>query len=125
MAIYNNIYIVLDGAILAEAVSIQTALEKNTTPIFSVTDNFVGMSTGPMVRTLSVNNVIPVEGSMYPVFEELMKFNQQVEIMLQEGATGRQCITRGYITKVSRQGGVGSNSALSFEFIGTPDVFTT
>lgn len=122
MAIYNNIYVVLDGQLLAESVSVETSLKKQTSPVFSITGNFEGVSVGPMIRSISVNNVIPANGSEVQ-FEELMKTNKQVEIMLQEGSTGRLCISRGHITGVSRRGSVGASGSISFEFIGSASTF--
>ncbi len=118
MAIYNNIYVVLNGSVLAEAVTVETSLERATAEVFSVVNGFEGVTTGPLVRRVSVSNVIPPFGSMYPEFENMMATNEKVELMLQEGHTGRRLVVRGFITSVSRSAGVGQNSELSFDFVG-------
>jgi len=118
VAIYNNIYVVLNGSVLAEAVTVETSLERATAEVFSVVNGFEGVTTGPLVRRVSVSNVIPPLGSMYPEFENMMATNEKVELMLQEGSSGRTMVVRGFITAVSRSAGVGQNSELSFEFVG-------
>lgn len=122
MAIYSNIFVVLNGQLLAESVSVETSLERPSSPVFSIKNNFEGVSTGPTVRQISVQNVIPASGSELQ-FEEMMRTTEKVEIMLQEGATGRLCISRGYITQVSRSGGVGAASGVSFTFVGSGTTF--
>lgn len=135
MAIYSNIYVVLNGNVLAEAVSVETSLEKATAEVYSVVNGFEGVTTGPLVRRITVSNVIPLDtgvfaafndgrsADMYPEYEAMMANNDEIEIMLQEGSTGRRLITRGFITSVSRSGAVGQTSALSFVFVGKGSSF--
>jgi hypothetical protein len=130
VAIYSNIYVVLNGSVLAEAVSVETSLERATAEVFSVANGFEGVTTGPLVRRITVSNVVPLDvgvyaafnagrsGEMYPEYESMMANNDEVEIMLQEGHAGRRLITRGFITSVSRSGAVGQTTTLSFVFVG-------
>jgi hypothetical protein len=122
VAIYSNIFVVLNGKLLAESVSVETSLEMPSEPVFSIRNNFEGVSVGPLVRQVSVRNVIPLSGSELQ-FEEMMRTNEKVELMLQEGATGRVCVSRGNITAVSRSGGVGTASSVSFTFVGSGMTF--
>ena len=122
VAIYNNIFVVLNGQLLAESITIETALEKSTTPIYSIADNFIGTSVGPMMRTITVMNVIPLDGTEVH-FEKILHNHWPVEILLKEGVSGRSVISRGVLTSVSRKAGVGSNSSVSFSFVGTPSYF--
>ena len=126
MAIYNNIFVVLNGSVLVESVSVETSLTRSGQPVFSIADQFVGVSPSPTARQISVKNVIPLKGSERVTvddrpmtYEEMMVEHTPVEIMLQEGVTGRVTISRGLITSVKRGGGVGQTSVLSFEFIGS------
>ena len=118
MAVYSNIYVVLNGQLLAESVSVETSLQRPSDPIFSITGNFEGISTGPLVRQIVVQHVIPSSGSELR-FEEMMRTNEKVEIMLQEGASWRLCISRGHFTGVSRGAGVCARAGVSFPFVGT------
>ena len=88
MAIYSNIYVVLNGQLLAESVSVETSLQRPSNPIFSITGNFEGISTGPLIRQIVVQNVVPGSGTEM-LFEEMMLANEKVEILLQEGGSGR------------------------------------
>lgn len=123
MAIYTNIFVYLNGALLAEAVTVDTTLDSSQEPIFSVTNNFEGMSPGPFMRTINVGNVVPIEGAEFD-FEDAMVTSQKVEMILVEGGTGWHTHSMGAIVSVSRSGSVGKTAMLSFTFKGTSEPFT-
>ncbi len=120
--IYSNIFVVFNGEVLAEAISVETTLQRANSPVFSITDQFVGTSPGPLLRSVTIKNAISHNGSEIP-FERMMVNGESVEIALFEGVLGRSCITKGVITNVSRSGAVGQNSSVSFSFIGTGEPF--
>ena len=118
MAVYSNIFVVLNGEVLAEAVTVETVLEKSSTEVYSLANGFEGITSGPLVRRIDVSNVIPASANVYPEFEFMMFHNQEGEMMLQEASEGRRVVVRGHITSVSRSSSVGSTADLSFSFVG-------
>lgn len=123
MAIYSNLFVYVDGSLLAEAVSVATSLENSQSPVFSITGNFEGVTSGPFMRKIEVANVVPITGSELD-WEGSMVEGEKVDIVLVEGGTGWRARSRGTILSVSRQGAVGKTSSLSFTFAGTAEAFS-
>lgn len=122
MALYSRIYLYIEGQLLAENTTIETALEADIPDVMTNARHWSGITPAPVVRTVTAENVIPLPGVEFP-FEQTMLNYEEVEIMMQEDGSGRKCTTKGYIVNVPRSAGVGANSTISFTFRGTPTPF--
>lgn len=122
MALYTLVYIYANGVLLAENVSVDTALEADIPDVFTMVRNWAGVTPAPIVRTAKVNNVVPLPGVEFD-YEQKMLDYEEIELMLQEGGSGKKCTTRGYIVGVQETIAVGQNTTISFDFRGTPSPF--
>lgn len=122
MALYSQIYLRINGVLLAENTTIETALEADIQDVFTTIRNWAGVTPAPIVRTVTGTNVIPIPGVEFD-FEQKMMDYEEVEVQIQEGGSGKKCVSKGYITNVPRSGGVGQTTTINFTFKGTPSVF--
>lgn len=122
MALYPQVYLFANGIPLAENTSVETALEADSQDVFTTSRGWAGITPAPCVRTVTANNVIPLAGVEFD-FEAKMKANEEVTLMIQEGGSGKKCVTKGYITNVPRASGVGQTTTINFTFKGTPSLF--
>jgi hypothetical protein len=122
MALYSQIYIYINGILLAENQTIESALEGDIPDVMTIVKNWAGITPAPIVRTVTAANVIPLPGVEFDYEQKMLDF-EEVEIMLQEGGSGKKCVSRGYIVNVPRSAGVGQNTTINFTFRGTPSAF--
>ena len=122
MALYSQIYLYMNGILLAENTTIETSLEADIQDVMTIAKNWAGITPSPITRTVTGNNVIPLSGVEFD-FEQKMMDSEEVELMMQEGGSGKKCVTKGYITNVPRSAGVGATTTISFTFKGTPSKF--
>lgn len=122
MALYSQIYLYFNGNALAENTTIETSLEADIQDVMTIGRDWAGITPSPVVRTVTATNVIPLTGAEVD-FEQKMLDNEEVEIMMQEGGTGKKCTTKGYITNVPRSAGVGQTTTINFTFRGKPSKF--
>lgn len=120
--IYDQIYIFLNGQLLAESTQIQTSLESDDQKIMTLVKGFAGITPSPDVRTVKVENVVPSGGFEFD-FEKAKKERQLVELKLQSGATGKAMTSKGFLLHVSIEAGVGKTLQVSFDFVGEPSTF--
>ena len=122
MALYNQIYLTVNGVPLAENTSVETSLDADIQDVLTVGKGWAGITPSPITRSVSVNNVVPLTGVEFD-FGAKMMASEEVTIMMQEGDGGKKCVTKGYITNVPRSAGVGATTTISFTFKGTPAIF--
>lgn len=122
MALYSQIYLFINGILLAENTTIETALEADVPDVMTIAKNWAGVTPAPIVRTVTATNVVPLPGVEFP-FEQKFIDYEEVEIMMQEGGSGQKCTTKGYIVNVPRSAGVGQTTTINFTFRGTPSAF--
>ena len=122
MAIYGQVYLFVNGIALAENTTIESSLESDAQDVFTTVLDWAGITPAPIVRTVTASNVIPLAGVEFD-FEQKMIDREEVEIMLQEGGSGKKCISTGFITNVPRSAGVGQTTTISFTFKGEPSKF--
>lgn len=120
--LYPSIFLYANGVLLAENTEIETALEANIQDVETTVKGWAGITPSPIMRTITANNVIPLPGVEFD-FEQKMLDYEELEIMMQEGGSGKKCITKGYIMNVPRSAGVGKVSTINFTFHGTPTAF--
>ena len=122
MALYNQLYIYLNGALLVENATVETSLERSDANIFDLRTGWAGISAGPAFRRISSSNFIPLTGAQFD-FEKLYLDKIRVVIRLVEAAGGKTLNSTGFITAVTRSASVGNNYTVNFEFRGTAESF--
>lgn len=122
MTVYEQTYLFANGIALAENTTVESSLESDDQDVMTTVLDWAGITPAPITRTVSANNVIPLAGVEFD-FEQKKIDREEVEIMLQEGGSGKKCITRGFILTCSRSSGVGQTATFSFTFKGSPGKF--
>jgi len=123
MGLYNQIYLKMNGVLLAENTTIESALEADVQDVFTIVRNWSGITPAPIVRSATGSNVIPLSGVEFNFEQKMMDF-ELVGLGLWEGGLGgKSCLSDGYITNVPRSAGVGQTTTISFSFRGTPSAF--
>ena len=122
MALYSQIYLTVNGVPLAENTTVETSLEADIQDVMTISKGWAGITPSPITRSVTANNVVPLSGVEFD-FEQKMMDSEEVELMMQEGGSGKKCVTRGYITNVPRSAGVGATTTISFTFKGTKSKF--
>ncbi len=122
MALYSQIFAFANGGPLAEQVSLESALEADIQDVFTIVRNWAGITPAPIVRTDTMVNVVPLPGVEFDFEQKMLDF-EEVEIKLQEGGSGKQMISAGYIVNVPRSAGVGQTTNINLTFRGTPAAF--
>ena len=121
MALYSQIYLTVNGVPLAENTTVETSLEADIQDVMTISKGWAGITPSPITRSVTANNVVPLSGVEFD-FEQKMMDSEEVELMMQEGGSGKKCVTR-YITNVPRSAGVGATTTISFTFKGTKSKF--
>lgn len=122
MALYREIFLFANGILLAENTTVETALEADIQDVTTTVKNWAGITPAPIVRTITATNVVPLPGVEFDFEQKMIDF-EEVEMMMQEGGSGKKCVTKGYIVNVPRSAGVGATTTISFTFRGTPSKF--
>ena len=122
MALYREIFLSMNNILLAENTTIETALEADIQDVMTTVRNWAGITPAPIVRTVTASNVVPLPGVEFDFEAKMLKF-EEVELMMQEGGSGKKCVSKGYITNVPRSAGVGATTTISFTFRGKPSKF--
>jgi len=123
MALYSNVIVFVNMVPLAEATTIETAIEGDIQDVMTIIDGWKGITPAPLTRTITVSNVIPLAGVEIDFEDKMLSF-EEVEITLQELGSGKTCVSKGYITNVPRSAGVGATTTISFTFKGTASKFS-
>lgn len=123
LALYDQVYVFIDGALLSEALTVATGIESDDQDVATMVKGFSGVSPGPQRRTVKVESAVPSSGFEYP-FEKKYKDRSVVEIKLQSGSTGKSMVSSGFFTNVNVDAGVGKATTVSFEFKGEPSIFS-
>jgi hypothetical protein len=112
----------MNGAQLAENVSLETELSADIQDVYTIVRNWSGITPAPIVRTITGTNVVPLPGVEFDFEQKMMDF-EEVEAQLQEAGSGKTCVSNGYIVNVPRSAGVGQTTNINFTFRGTPSRF--
>ena len=122
MALYSQVYLAINGKPLAENTTIDTELTGDIPDVFTMGHNWAGITPAPIVRAVPAENVIPLKGVEFDFEQKMLDF-EEVELMMQEGGSGKKCVTKGYVVGVPRRAGIGATTTISFSFRGTPSAF--
>lgn len=100
----------------------ESALEADIQDVFTIVRNWAGITPAPVVRTVTGNNVVPLPGVEFDFEQKMLDF-EEVTCTMQEGGSGKMCVSDGYIVNVPRSAGVGQTTTINFSFRGTPSRF--
>ena len=84
MQLYDQVYIYINGKLLAENTSVSTNLEGEQQEVSTTVKGFAGISAGPDKRVVSLENVVPVKGMEFAI-EEAYLNKAELEVRLQFG----------------------------------------
>lgn len=122
MALYDQIFLFINGGLMAENTSIDTELSSDVQQVMTIVKQFAGITPSPIVRTVTAENVVPLTGFEFD-FEQKFIDSEEIEIMLQQGGSGKKTTSKGYFTGVPVSSGVGKTATVSFSFVGTASAF--
>ena len=122
MALYDQIFLFINGQLMAENTQIDTELSSDVQQVMTIVKQFAGITPSPIVRTVTGENVIPLTGFEFD-FEQKFIDSEEVEIMLQQGGSGKKTTSKGYFTGVPVSAGVGKTATVSFSFVGSASPF--
>jgi hypothetical protein len=122
MALYDQIFMFVDGGLAAENTTVDTEISSDVQQVMTIAKGFAGITPSPHVRTITAESVVPVAGFEFD-YESAFLNSQEVEIVLQQGGSGKKTTSRGYFTNVSVSAGVGRTATVSFQFVGTAQAF--
>ena len=119
MALYGQYVLFVDGILLANCTAIESELTSDDQEVMTVVLGWAGLSPSPDVRRFTISNVSPVAGEDYE-FEQAKLNRTNLELKFQQVGSGKSLISKGYIMRVQRSGGVGQTVTVGFDFVGTP-----
>lgn len=122
MALYDQMFLFVDGGLAAENTTIDTEIVSDVQQVMTIAKGFAGITPSPHTRTVSAESVIPVSGFEFD-YESAFLNSQEVELTLQQGGSGKKTVTKGYFTNVAVSAGVGRTATVSFQFVGTAAAF--
>jgi len=123
VAIYNQAFLVINGALIQENVTVETSLSRADSDFFDMREGWIGIDASPAFRTISVRNMIPRTGAEFN-FEKACLDKVRATLSIIEAAGGKGTTSQGYFTSVSRSIAVGQNYSVTFEFRGTAQDFS-
>lgn len=123
MAIYDQLYIRVNGKPLAENTKLDLSLEGDMPEVMTIMQGFAGITPSPVVRRISGSNVVPIAGFEFDL-EEMFLNHTEVEVAVQFGGSGKISSSKGYFVKaVKLSAGVGQTVGYDFEFVSKPTKF--
>lgn len=123
LTLYDQVFIEMQGKLLAENTSVTTDLTSDDQDVMTTVKGWSGVSPSPDMRTISADGVIPATTGIEVEMESWKANRTEVTVRLTFGGSGKSCVTKGFLKKVTVSGGVGQTSKVSFDFTGTPSVF--
>lgn len=123
LELYDQMFIELNGKLLSENTSLSTDLSSDDQDVMTTVKGWAGVSPSPDMRTISGEGVIASTVGIETDMEQWKSDRTEVTARLIFGGSGKSCITKGVIKKVSCSAGVGQTAKVTFEFTGTPSVF--
>ena len=121
--LYDQIFIELNGILLAENTTISTDLMGDDQDVETTVKGWTGLSPAPKKRTISADNVIPATTGIEVDMENWFLNSTEIPVRLVQGGSGKSASGRGYVRKVSVSAGVGQTTKVSFEMTITPSAF--
>jgi hypothetical protein len=121
--LFDQVFIELNGLLLSDNTSITTDLMGDDQDVLTTVKGFGGITPSPKMRTISADGVVPTTTGIEVDMENWFLNSTEVTAKLVFGGSGKSCISKGFMKKVTVAGGVGQTVKVSFEFTGTPSAF--
>lgn len=113
-AIYSSAYVLVNGRLLSEEVSVSIKKNSGLNPVFTVAKGLAGFSQGAQTAEITVDNAVPsADFEMNP--DDFMKAGAIVEIGVV--MANRQSVFKGAIMEADYSHGVNAESKMSFRFM--------
>jgi len=122
VTIYDQFYVRINGALLAENQEVELSLESDDQDVFTIAKGFAGQTPSPKKVMASLTNVIPPAGFEFDAFQKQTD-SEVVTAQFQSASTGKSLTSQGFIRRARIGAGVGRTASLSFEFHGGPGLF--
>lgn len=123
LELYDQMFIELNGKLLAENTSLSVDLTSDDQDVMTTVKGWAGVSPSPDMRTISGEGVIASTTGIEVEMEQWKLDRTEVTARCIFGGSGKSCISKGVIKKVSASAGVGQTAKVTFEFTGTPSAF--
>lgn len=123
LELYDQLYIELNGKLLAENTSLSVDLTSDDQDVMTTVKGWSGVSPSPDMRTISGEGVIASTKGIEVDMEQWKVDRTEVTARVIFGGSGKSFVSKGVIKKVSASAGVGQTAKVTFEFTGTPSVF--
>lgn len=120
--VYDQVFPYLQGALASEATQVSTQLMSDIQKVSTLVKDLAGFTPSPVMREISVENVIPIGGIEFDVEGYFIR-REIVTMKLVFGGSGKAYEGRGFITDVKIDAGVGKTTSLSFTFTGEGKAF--
>ena len=116
--IYDQMYVYVDGALLAENTSVDLSWEGDNQDVLTTVQGWAGVSPSPKMINATLSNVLPVTGFEFD-FITAIKETWEVSLTFQFGGSGEIIESKGYFKPpLSIAAGVGQTTTLSISFTG-------
>ncbi len=124
MELYDQVFVEVQGKVLAENTSVTTGLTGDDQDVETTVKGFSGISPSPKKRTITCENVVSTAVGLEADFEQWFLDSTEITIRLVLGGSGKSVVSKGFLKKPADiSSGVGKTTTVSFEFTGTPSVF--
>lgn len=122
MQYYGQLYVSVDGQLLAEATGVEVSDEDAGQPVQTIVKGLSGKTPGPHSTRISIRNVMPAAGVEVD-FHNLAVANSfhDVKITRSDGAS---LTSTGWFMSPTGSSGVGETAALNVDFMGSPAEWT-
>jgi hypothetical protein len=120
---YGQFLPYINGALIAEASSVDFGNENKDQDVETMVKNFSGITPGSDKMMITVKLHEPTVGSDVDSLQTYELEKTIVSFALQQTGGGKKMSTSGFIRNVSGNSAVGANSEITFQFVGTPAKF--
>jgi hypothetical protein len=121
--LYDQVYIYINGKLLAENTSVSTSLESDQQEVKTLVRGFAGISPGPVHRVIDLENVVPVKGMEFAIEKAFLE-SAELDVRLQLGGSGAKYEGKGFVRSgIKVSGGVGKTTDLAYSLICDPGEF--
>lgn len=124
MALYDQVYVEINGQLLGEAMEVETRLESDITQVKTIVKGFAGISPGAPVRVVTIKSPVPISGPEFN-FERFMLTSTPAALRLTLGGGQSTTISEAYtIGPVSLASGIGKTTEQDVTLVGKGSEFS-
>jgi hypothetical protein len=120
---YGQFFPYLNGALMAEASSVDFGNENKDQDVETLVKDFSGITPGSDKMMITIRVHEPTVNSSVDELQRLELEKEIVTLALQQTGGGKKMQSKGWIRNVAGNSAVGANSEITFQFVGTPARF--